>query len=55
MNDPFPRVADLIRLKTKQLSEVEWNDDEVQQLILKVEIENLNRLLSVGEEFIVPF
>ena len=55
MNDPFPRISDLIKLKTQQLSEAEWNDDNIQQLILKIEIESLNRMLSYGEEFIVPF
>jgi hypothetical protein len=53
MNDPFPRTYDVLKAKRKQLSEAEWNGENVEKL--KTEIENLERLISVGEDFIVPF
>jgi wobble nucleotide-excising tRNase len=53
MNDPFPRTYDVLKAKRKELSEAEWNDKDVEKL--KAEINNLERLISVGEDFIVPF
>ena len=53
MNDPFPRTYDVLKAKRKELSEAEWNNDNVERL--KTEIKNLERLISVGEDFIVPF
>ena len=53
MNDPFPRTYDVLKAKRKELSEAEWNNDNVERL--KTEIKNLERLISVGEDFIVTF
>lgn len=53
MNEPFPRTYDVLKAKRKKLSEAEWNGKDVEKL--KAEIQNLERLISVGEDFIVPF
>lgn len=53
MNEPFPRTYDVLKAKRKELSEAEWNGKDVEKL--KTEIKNLERLISVGEDFIVPF
>jgi len=56
MNEPFPRISDVIKDKTKQLSEAEWNGaDQHTILQLRFQIRNLEIMLENGEEYIIPF
>jgi len=56
MNEPFPRIADVIKTKTKQLSEAEWNDSDQHTIMqLMFQIRNLEIMLENGEEYIIPF
>ena len=56
MNEPFPLVRDLIQKKTKQLSEAEWNGSDQHTILqLMFQIQNLNKMLEAGEEYIIPF
>ena len=52
---PFPTLQDKLNSLLKQYYEAEWNNDEVKKLILKQDINSLERRMELGEVYEVPF
>lgn len=52
---PFPLIADVLKIKNRELSEAEWEENKEAIIKLKQEIENLIVLQKYGEEYIIPF
>ena len=52
---PFPTLQDKLNGLLKQYYEAEWNNDEVKKLILKEDINSLERRMELGEVYEVPF
>jgi len=52
---PFPSLQGKLNALLKQYYEAEWNNDEVKKLILKEDINSLERRMELGEVYEVPF
>lgn len=52
---PFPRLQDKLNKLIKQYYEAEWENDETRKLILKEDINSLERRMELGEQYEVPF
>jgi hypothetical protein len=56
MSQTFPLVREVLKTKTKQLSEAEWNGSDQHTILqLRFQIRNLEIMLENGEEYIIPF
>ena len=54
-NPPFPLLQDKLNKLIKEYYEAEWEEDETKKLILKNDIENIERRMMFGEKYEVPF
>jgi hypothetical protein len=52
---PFPTLQDKLNGLLKQYYEAEWDNDQVKKLILKEDINSLERRMELGEVYEVPF
>jgi len=54
-NPPFPLLQDKLNILVKEYYEAEWEENETKKLILKDDIENIERRMMFGEKYEVPF
>ena len=54
-NPPFPLLQDKLKVLIKQYYEAEWEDNDAKKLILKADIDSLERRMDLGEKYEVPF
>jgi len=52
---PFPSLQDKLNGLLKQYYEAEWDNDQVKKLILKEDINSVERRMELGEVYEVPF
>ena len=54
-NPPFPLLQDKLNKLIKEFYEAEWENNESKKLILKNDIENIERRMMFGEIYELPF